>query len=276
MLAKKKMLPRKAERAINDAFEMHDGWLLNFSDATMERWFDEEFNLDLNQIKYHRIGASKAKRFREFVLVENPHQVARVLRSLWQYRLEETNFPKSDPAEEARIQKNLFDFIGELEGDTGVAGTDVIEVFQKCETLAELVDAIRRDLDAGRPSAGLDRLHTYAIKRFNYLLLSRGGSFAADEPLHSRVGKYIKLLEQEAELTEMTRKMLKSNIGIFEQFNLIRNNRSLAHDNELVRQAEARYMFESIAAALRFFKAIDDAHFDDGGAKAEDPEFSLL
>lgn len=71
-LAKEKMLPRKAERAANDAFEMHDGWLLNFGDATMERWFDEEFNLDLNQMRYHRIGASKAKRLREFVLVEPP------------------------------------------------------------------------------------------------------------------------------------------------------------------------------------------------------------
>ncbi|WP_050526233.1 hypothetical protein [Pseudorhodobacter aquimaris] len=158
MQAKKKMLPRKAERAINDTFEMHDGWLLNFSDATMEHWFEEEFNLDLNQKKYHRIGASKAKRFRESVLLGNPHQVARVLRSLWQYRLEEASFKRSDAAEEGCIQKNLFDFIGELEGDTRVAGTDVIEVFQKCETLAELVDAIRRDLDAGRPSAGLDRL----------------------------------------------------------------------------------------------------------------------
>ena len=73
----------------------------------------------------------------------------------------------------------------------------------------------------------------------------------------------------------MTRKMLKSNIGIFEQFNLIRNNRSLAHDNELVRQAKARYMFEIIAAALRFFKAIDASHFDDSGATLVRPEFSI-
>ncbi len=270
--SKKKFLPRKAEAAIDDAFEMHGGYVLNFSDATMERWFDEEFSLDLGQEKYRRLGGSKAKRLREFILMEEPKLVARVLKRLWIYRIEESGCRKQDEAEEENIRNKLFEYIRHLEGDGHISGIDAIEVFQECDTLNELVASIHRDLEAGRIAAGLDRLHTYATKRFSYLLTSRGGSFTRDEPLHSRIGKYVKLLEREANLNEMTKKMLKSNIGIFDQFNDVRNNHSLAHDNDLVREEEAKYMFECISAALIFFKAIDEANFGDAQEIVQRPE----
>lgn len=253
-------------RKLDTAFEMQDGYVLDFSNSSMAEWFLVELGLDLEHQKYCRVGNSKAKRLREFILIERPALVGRVLRALWKYRCEETSFVKENPTQEQNIERHLFEFIQRIEGDEGCVATDAFENFEKCETLSELVDGIRRDLDAGRHAAGLDRLHLYCMKRFAFLLKARGGEYTRDEALHSRVGKYIKLLAQDVELTEMTLNMLRSNIKIFERFNGIRNNRSLAHDNVLLAEAEARYIFESVAAALRFFKNVDGMNFGEAEA----------
>jgi hypothetical protein len=89
----------------------------------------------------------------------------------------------------------------------------------------------------------------------------RGIACDRDDPLQSRVGKYVKALEAEHELREITRRIIKSSISIFDQFNDIRNNRSFAHDNDLIEQREARFIFDAISSFLRFLKAVEASHF---------------
>ncbi len=81
--------------------------------------------------------------------------------------------------------------------------------------------------------AALDRLHTYCMKKFGHLLDVRGIQWERAEPLHARVGKYVKALAQDRELREVTAQIIKNAIGVFDKFNHVRNNQSLAHDNEL-------------------------------------------
>jgi hypothetical protein len=52
-------------------------------------------------------------------------------------------------------------------------------------------------------------------------------------------------------------KIIDSGLGMFDKFNFVRNNRSLAHDNELSQDAEARFIFDSVTAFLRFVKTIE-------------------
>jgi hypothetical protein len=54
---------------------------------------------------------------------------------------------------------------------------------------------------------------------------------------------------------------MRSTVEIFELFNNVRNNESLAHDNELVEPAEARFIFDAVVNLLRFLKAIEAEHF---------------
>jgi Abortive infection C-terminus len=51
-------------------------------------------------------------------------------------------------------------------------------------------------------------------------------------------------------------------IGVFDKFNHVRNNQSLAHDNELLDPAEARFIYDSVTAILRFVKSIETNKFD--------------
>jgi hypothetical protein len=64
-------------------------------------------------------------------------------------------------------------------------------------------------------------------------------------------------------LQEMTLQILKNAIGVFDKFNHIRNNQTLAHDNDLLHKAEARFIFDSVSAVLRFIKSVDTATFED-------------
>lgn len=57
---------------------------------------------------------------------------------------------------------------------------------------------------------------------------------------------------------------MKTHIGVFQEMNPIRNDQSFAHDNEtLVTMDEARFIFDSVTAFLRFSKAIDGRLFED-------------
>ena len=251
-------------RIIDDAFEMHGGYVLNFSDRTFAEYFEDEFGIEIYSEKYAFNGRSKAKHLRAFVEVEDSHTVSRVLRSLWDYREKVTErkpLSWDEPKEEKNVKTPLFDFLARLEGADAMPRTDALEKFKRDETLEELIAAIERDIQANRPAAALDRLHTYCMKKFAHLLHKRGETCDRDDPLHSRAGKYLKALDAEYSLHEISKRILKSSISILDKFNDVRNNQSFAHDNELIDKAEARFIFDAITSILRFIKTIETEKF---------------
>ncbi len=253
-------LKRSDQRLLDDAFEMRGGYVLNFSDRTMAEFFEDELGIDIYQDKYAFNGTSKAKRLRAFVAAEDEYAVARALRALWKHREGLPRFSDETPEEQA-LKAKFFDLLSRLEGGGAVARTDALERFKQDETLEELIAAIERDIAANKPAAALDRLHTYCMKKFAHLLTERGVPWDRSDPLQSRVGKYVKALEAERELREITRRIVKSAISVLEQFNDVRNNRSFAHDNDLIDQAEARFIFDAISAFLRFVKSVEASRF---------------
>ena len=63
------------------------------------------------------------------------------------------------------------------------------------------------------------------------------------EPLHNIFGKYVKYLEHNKLLkSEMSIRILKSNIKILDFFNFVRNNQNLSHDNIVLNYNESIYI----------------------------------
>lgn len=232
-------LKRSDMRILDDAFGMHEGYVLNFSDRTFTEFFEAEFRIDIDQQKYRFNGSSKAKRLRAFVEIEDEYTVSRVARALWAHREQLPRYQEPS-AENNAAKARFFALLERIEGGGAIPRMDAIDKFARDETLEELVAAIDRDIAANKPAAALDRLHTYCMKKFAHLLQERGVTFDKNDPLQSRVGKYVRALENGRELREITRRIVKSSISVFEAFNDIRNNESFAHDNDLVDQAEAR------------------------------------
>lgn len=244
-------------RIVDDAFQGDPGYCLNFSDKTYREWFDDEFGINIDDEHYRAGGTSKMNRLRTFLRVSDPMPAARVLRKMWEYREGEFR-----PHENPKIQERLFALIARLEGSSTVASTDALDKFAADETLEELIGSIERDIVADKPAAALDRLHTYCTKKFGHLLDARKVEWNRDEPLHSRVGKYVKAVHAEKPLQDMTLQILKGSIAVFDKFNHVRNNQSLAHDNDLLQKSEARFIFDSVSAVLRFVKSVDAGRFE--------------
>ncbi|GAA0022830.1 abortive infection family protein [Bradyrhizobium diazoefficiens] len=248
-------------RVIDEALGMGSGYVLDFSDRTYSQFFDSELQVDIDQDQYFSGGSSKAKRLRTYLEIEPPHAAARALRALWIYRENMWKPERDADPKEQHIKKRFFEIVHAMEGSSVLPKTDALERFTVNETLEELISGIERDVAANRPAAALDRLHTYCMKKFAHVLNGRGIKFIKDDPLHTRAGKYIKALETEGSLREISLRILKTSISIFESFNAVRNNGSFAHDNEIVDHAEARFIFDAITNILRFMKAHEAARF---------------
>lgn len=258
------LIPRRERDLFEKSLHMEAGYVLDFSDRTFDDFIFAAVNIDAQTDSryFNGRGSSKAKRLRAFIETAPAGIVAKLLRELWDYRGSINTRPD---AMESALEANFFGIVSRFEGASDDIDTSAFEAFEPSETLEELIAAIRRDLDAKRPQAGLDRLHTYCMKRFAGLIRKHGGGdVGEDDPLHSRVGKYVRLMSAQHNLTQMSERIIKSAISVFEAMNDIRNNKSLAHDNpDLVDPDEARFIFEGVAAILRFIKTKDTRSFED-------------
>jgi len=144
------------------------------------------------------------------------------MRQAWDHR---ENIPQYQQADtNGQLKARFFALVDRLESGGEVPRTDAIDRFARDQTLDELVASIERDIGANRPAAALDRLHTYCMKKFGHLLDVHGVAWDRAEPLHSRVGKYVKARGQERDLREVTAQIIKNAIGVFDKFNHVRNN----------------------------------------------------
>lgn len=259
------LIPPSERDNFEKALNMESGYVLDFSDGTFNDFFYETLNIDPEVEGRYFNGrvTSKAKRIRSFIERAPASLVAKLLRALWDHR-EAIEFAERGAVEEA-LKSSYFTTVGRFEGVGDDIDSSAFEPFEISETLDELIASIRRDLDANKPHAALDRLHTYCMKRFASLVRKHGGGECGhDDPLHSRVGRYVKHLSAQRNLTQMSARIIKSSISVFEALNELRNNKSLAHDNpHLVDPDEARFIFDSVTAILRFIKSVDGRLFED-------------
>jgi len=245
---------------VDQVLEMTQGYVLDFSDKTFNDFVRRRFGIDATAPTYTVDGTSKAKRLRALLRSLVPGAQAEMLRIFWDYRQQASNRGQFSTLE-PHIEADFMAMIAKLEGTHQPIDLEIVEKFSDDPTLGELVEAIQREIQANKPHAALDRLHTYAMKKFSDLLARDGVHVGQNDALHARAGRYINNLRQASHISEYSAKIAKSAVQVMEQFNQVRNNQSLAHDNEMLSLAEGRYVFETVLSLLRFIKALDEAKF---------------
>lgn len=122
-----------------------------------------------------------------------------------------------------------------------------------------LVKSVRRSINSNEPEEGLDRLHTYLVKHMRSLCDKHSIIYDKNTPLHSLLGSYVGFLESEGSIeAEVSKRILKSAISVFDAFNKVRNNQSLAHDNKLLNRAESMLIFSHLTSVVRFIESIEE------------------
>lgn len=105
---------------LDELFEMGGGYVLNFSDRTMSRFFAEELNVDIDDPTYAENGGSKGKRLRCFLQKVDVPTVVRTLKALWEYREAlRMQAKKAESVENA--EGRLLSLLNRLEGKPDAA-----------------------------------------------------------------------------------------------------------------------------------------------------------
>lgn len=237
---------------------MGSGYVLDFVDKSFRNFFLDTVQIDIELDKYKVIGTSKANRMRSFWNQENDLIVGQLLNHILDYRDEKTKlmgeiFPHTD----ASLDEDCRSIAKRLLYENSI-DLDAITETKKDISWKKINDEIKDCIQRNNPEAGIDRLHTYMMYFFRDLNKTHNIPYNHDTPLNSLAGAYISYLRVNKLVdSEMSLKILKYCVKILEDFNDVRNNKSLTHPNPIINHDEAFFIFSYISGLIRFIKTIE-------------------
>lgn len=247
-----------------DLFEMSSGYVLwaKFNDNTFRQFIYQNVNIDINDSKYYVKGTSKANRLRAFIEIEDNHIVAKVLDKFlevwYEIQLRKNGVDDIDEIEDRaklRIYKKCKMAIDSL-NETSV---DVEALETQEEDFSMLVSQIKMSIESGQVEAALDRLHTYMHKYARKLCTKHNLTFVKEDIINSLFNKYKNYLNENNLIeSKMTITILRNNASILNDFNNVRNEKSLAHDNDVLNYDESLYILNTIIALKVFIDSIEE------------------
>lgn len=245
-------LKENDRRKLEELLNMKSGYVLDFTDRTFGDFF-RDYGINIDEKHYQQRGTSKAKRMRTFWIVDDNAVVGRVIRDLIKYGTDNQCFRDNDSSLIDECQT-----IADRLLSSAINETDTLTAISDERDFELLVEHIRDAIEKNQHEGGLDRLHTFVNKFIRTRCESYGITITKDKPLHSIFGEYVKALQEDGQIESMmTKRILKSSISIFEAFNNVRNDKSLAHDNPILNHEESLLIFNHVTASIRFIKSLD-------------------
>lgn len=242
------------KKLLEKLLEMESGYVLDFSNRTFQEFVFDSIGVDIYEEKYDYRSGSKANRLRRFWEVETNYNVGLLLENLLDYY----NMHVKDPEQNKSLIEDWRKIIDRLKKDKPVENLDVIKPNSNDENFSKLAKTIKESINNNEPETALDRLHTFTIKYIRSLCKKHQIQFDNETPLHSLFGSYIKKLNKEHRIeSSMSERILKSSISVFEAFNDVRNNKSFAHDNEILNYEESIFIFNGVSNVIRFVENIE-------------------
>lgn len=248
-------------RDIETALGMDSGYVLDFSNRTFAEFIAESIGIDIYAGPFSGLGGSKAKHLRCFFEKASDYQVGRLLADLVTHarKILEDEFYKKPTEVDLKRLARCYTIAMRLQGAQPVENLEALRPNDEADKdFAVLAKVTREGIQKHEPGPVLDRLHTFCVKYFRTICQNREITFDRNDNLGNLVGKYVRYLEQ-TDLIEakITIQILKSSISTFSDFNYIRNNKSLAHDNQTLNDQEAMLLFNAVANTIRFVETIE-------------------
>lgn len=240
-------------------FDMQGGYVLDFSNRTLNDFVLETINIELYSDKYSDRGDSKANRIRTIWQKEHNYKVGTLIFKLLEYwRDKKTLSYQGITVPEQNLYDECVNISNKLIQDIIV---EEIEVFRDNPTdkdFSLLAKSIRESIEKNEPEVALDRLHTYVMKFIRSLCDKHSVLYNKEESLNAVFGKYVKFITTNGQIeSHMTEKILKYSINVLESFNDIRNNKSLAHDNKILNYSESLLIFNNVTNSIKFIETIE-------------------
>lgn len=239
---------------------MPSGYVMDFSNRTFEQFIYDSININIYDDKYNYATGSKANRLRAFFKEESSYRVGQLLSSLLEYwhtkaLIRQFGF---ELERDQSIYNECLKIAAKLKEEAIVDEIDAIKEVEDDKDFSRLAKSIRESIDKNEPEVALDRLHTYLMKKIRQLCSNHKIELKHNESLNAIYGKYIKFLVSTDKIeSKMSENILKYSINILEAFNDIRNNKSFAHDNEILNYDESILIFNNVTNSLKFIESIE-------------------
>jgi len=252
-------LNRSEKLKLEKFFEMEGGYVLDFSNRTLSNFVFETLNLEFYSDNYSDFGDSKANRLRAIWDKEKNYTVGKLTSEMLDYWKDKKLMSYGVITQP---EQNLFDecqkIAGKLLEDTIIEEIGVIKEVSDDRDFSLLAKSIRESIDKNEPEVALDRLHTYAMKFIRLLCENHKIEIKKEETLNAIFGKYVKFIVTNEKIeSQMTERILKYSIHVIEAFNDIRNNRSFAHDNQILNYSESVLIFNNVTNSIKFIETIE-------------------
>jgi len=250
-------IPSKLKYAIEKLFQMSEGYVLDFSNASFARFISDSVNIDIYGGNGYTDYCSKANKLRQFISSEPDAVVGKLLNDMLIYCREMlSNNGKLDYAIDKKIEELHVSTSQMMEGALNIELPETKE-----ETLQTLLEDINSALARNKPTLVLDRLHTFSTKYLRMICENKRIEVADGKgnlyPLHSLAGMLKKCYEKENDKSEFSVLAIQNSIPLFDKFNSIRNNQSYAHDNEILENIEAEFVVKTMANVLIFIDKLE-------------------
>lgn len=260
------------KKRLETFLDMGGGYVLNFSNNTLQRFVHDAIGIDIYNAKYDNGGTtSKANRIRGVWDKETDYQVGLLIDAFTKYWCEFIGGSQISN-EQYDLLKNCEALAHKLKSESLGAQIQIIQATSDDINFHKLAKQIREAIEKNEPETALDRLHTYVVRFIRELCDKHGIAYDKDKPLHSFYGEYIKHLKKiDLIKSTMTERILKSSISTLEAFNDVRNNQSFAHDNTILNYHESLLIFKNISSIVEFINSIEKPTVK--AAKAVDKNF---
>jgi hypothetical protein len=231
-------------------FQMGGGYVLNFSNRTLQEFVADAVGRDIYNEKYVYGSGSKANLLRRFWEVEPNHVVGTLVANL-------ISVAEDLGEQDANLLSACRHIVDRL-----LRGAPVEELHDLSGRISSaefdiVLRAVRGAIDANEPEAALDRLHTFATKYLRHLCHEFDLQTPRDKPLHSLMGELIKAMKASGLVkTTMAERILKSTIANLDAFNAVRNEHSLAHDNPILTYDESLLIVNNVISSMRFLQSV--------------------
>jgi hypothetical protein len=240
---------------------MQAGTVLEFSNRSFQEFVYDSVKINIDDKKYILDPAltSKANRLRAFWRLEPDYVVAKLLDDLfkeWKHSKDSLSY------EEVELLTFCTQVSDRLKQGSPIENVDAILANGEEVDFTRLADLLKEAINRGEYAESLDRLHTFMVKYTRQLCKNREIELDIKDPLHSAYGKYIKLLKASNLLhSEMTEYILNAHIKILDRFNLVRNNQSYAHDNNILNEQESLLILSNITSLIKYIDYIEQVIF---------------
>lgn len=235
-------------------FQMEAGYALDFSNDSFKRFIYENSGIDIYDDNYLDFGNSKANRLRCFWQKESSSIVSKVLFMLLEY------YDFRGLYEDKEDYK-LFEQCKKIAKDLSeVKDGEVLKLNSIDDENFEILSvAISESIQRDQAVLALDRLHTYMVRYIRKLCNSHDIEYSNSEPLNSCYGKYVKKIISDGLIeSEMSKVILKTVISILDKFNYVRNNKSYAHDNDVLNNDESMFIYNNVINIIDFINSIEE------------------